>query len=217
MKKVVVNLRLLTLFMGRIINSMAAWIISFCIQQRICSRINRWSSWGSFSCICQGRYGTQLSFKDKIVYFNHYVKEYIEKNKNEVLIIGIPGEVCINDNYFIGHAGELATIISQAVNASATIVCMMFDENIEKKTKIWGNYIEGKLGVQIKCFAITNRLYDYNESDVVRKIKYTTLNNQTIQKMVKIFDGVYMISLDEEKDRLFDALIAELSEEENEL
>ena len=89
--------------------------------------------------------------------------------------------------------------------------------NIEKKTKIWGNYIEGKLGVQIKCFAITNRLYDYNESDVVRKIKYTTLNNQTIQKMVKIFDGVYMISLDEEKDRLFDALIAELSEEENEL
>ena len=162
-------------------------------------------------------YGTQLSFKDKIVYFNHYVKEYIEKNKNEVLIIGIPGEVCINDNYFIGHAGELATIISQAVNASATIVCMMFDENIEKKTKIWGNYIEGKLGVQIKCFAITNRLYDYNESDVVRKIKYTTLNNQTIQKMVKIFDGVYMISLDEEKDRLFDALIAELSEEENEL
>ncbi len=28
MKKVVVNLRLLTLFMGRIINSMAAWIIS---------------------------------------------------------------------------------------------------------------------------------------------------------------------------------------------
>ena len=49
-------------------------------------------------------YGTQLSFKDKIVYFNHYVKEYIEKNKNEVLIIGIPGEVCINDNYFIGHA-----------------------------------------------------------------------------------------------------------------
>lgn len=162
-------------------------------------------------------YGTQLSFKDKIVYFNHYVKEYIEKNKNEVLIIGIPGEVCINDNYFIGHAGELATIISQAVNASATIVCMMFDENIEKKTKIWGNYIEGKLGVQIKCFAITNRLYDYNESDVVRKIKYTTLNNQTIQKMAKIFDGVYMISLDEEKDRLFDALIAELSEEENEL
>lgn len=147
-------------------------------------------------------YGTQLSFKDKIVYFNHYVKEYIEKNKNEVLIIGIPGEVCINDNYFIGHAGELATIISQAVNASATIVCMMFDENIEKKTKIWGNYIEGKLGVQIKCFAITNRLYDYNESDVVRKIKYTTLNNQTIQKMAKIFDGVYMISLDEEKDRL---------------
>lgn len=144
-------------------------------------------------------YGTQLSFKDKIVYFNHYVKEYIEKNKNEVLIIGIPGEVCINDNYFIGHAGELATIISQAVNASATIVCMMFDENIEKKTKIWGNYIEGKLGVQIKCFAITNRLYDYNESDVVRKIKYTTLNNQTIQKMAKIFDGVYMISLDGRK------------------
>ena len=59
-----------------------------------------------------------------------------EKNKNEVLIIGVPGEVCINDNYFIGHAGELAAIISQAVNASATILCMMFDENIEKKTKI---------------------------------------------------------------------------------
>ena len=38
-----------------------------------------------------------------------------------------------------------------------------------------------------------------------------------LYKMAKIFDGVYMISLDEEKDRLFDALIAELSEEENEL
>jgi len=162
-------------------------------------------------------YGTQLSFKDKIVYFNHYVKEYIEKNKNEVLIIGVPGEVCINDNYFIGHAGELAVIISQAVNASATILCMMFDENIEKKTKIWGNYIEERLGVQIKYFAITNRLYDNNESDVVRKIKYTTLSNQTIHKMSKIFDGVYMISLDKEKDRMFNALITDLSEEENEL
>ena len=105
----------------------------------------------------------------------------------------------------------------KAVNASVTVLCMMFDENIEKQTKIWGNYIEEKLGVQIKYFAITNRLYDYNESDVVRKIKYTTLNNQTIHKMAKIFDGVYMISLDEENDRLFDALITELSEEENEL
>ena len=94
---------------------------------------------------------------------------------------------------------------------------MMFDENIEKKTKIWGNYIEERLGVQIKYFAITNRLYDNNESDVVRKIKYTTLSNQTIHKMAKIFDGVYMISLDKEKDRMFNALITDLSEEENEL
>ena len=69
---------------------------------------------------------------------------------------------------------------------------------------------------KLRCCSQSNG-YDYNESDVVRKIKYTTLNNQTIQKMAKIFDGVYMISLDEEKDRLFDALIAELSEEENEL
>ena len=61
------------------------------------------------------------------------------------------------------------------------------------------------------------RLYDNNESDVVRKIKYTTLSNQTIHKMAKIFDGVYMISLDKEKDRMFNALITDLSEEENEL
>ena len=35
--------------------------------------------------------------------------------------------------------------------------------------------------------------------------------------MSKIFDGVYMISLDKEKDRMFNALITDLSEEENEL
>lgn len=157
-------------------------------------------------------YNNKYTIKERIVLFNHFLKEYEAMNQPEIMFVGIPGEVIPLSKNYLGNAGEMAFMISQAISASAVVLCMMYAENINEQVEVWGKAIEKKLGHRIQYFAMTNRLLDLNETYVDNKIKYTTISPSIIEnKNIGFHENIYKIFKKEEQYRLVDSIIDNLS------
>lgn len=153
-----------------------------------------------------------VSMKDKVILFNHFLKHYEITMAPEIIFVGIPGEVMAFSEKYLGHVGEMAYIISQAVPISEIVMCVMFEENLDAQVQTWRETVSPKLGREINYFAMTNRLLDLNELYDNSEIKYTTISPDIIKSKNNFeTEKIYMMFEPSEVDRLVTDLIEGLS------
>lgn len=121
-------------------------------------------------------YDKTISIKDKTILFNHFLKHYEVTMTPEIIFVGVPGEVMAFSEKYLGHVGEMAYIISQAVPVSEIVMCVMYEENLDVQVQAWRKSVSPKLGREINYFAMTNRLFDLSELYANSEIKYTTIS-----------------------------------------
>lgn len=158
-------------------------------------------------------YDEQISTKRKILLLNQFIKKYELCSKPEILIIGVPGEILMLSNYYIGHGGAISHIISQTVSADSVILCSMYNEISSSNLIDIGDQISKRLGSNVKYHAVTNKTLNYEETESEKRISYLTLSNDFVLKNSEnyIHDNIYFSFLDKDIKRMTSDIIEELS------
>ncbi|WP_129595927.1 TIGR04066 family peptide maturation system protein [Anaerophilus nitritogenes] len=159
-------------------------------------------------------YDEQISIKKKIILLNQFIKKYELSTNPDILIIGIPGEVLMLSNYYIGHGGTIAHIISQAITADSVILCSMYSEIPSSSLINIGEKISEKLGSKVKYHAITNKVLDYENTEETKQVQYLTLPHEFVLKNSENYkkDNMYFTFLCKDIKRMTNAIIEDLSE-----
>ncbi|MCX7921472.1 MAG: TIGR04066 family peptide maturation system protein [Clostridia bacterium] len=125
-------------------------------------------------------YSCSIAEADKIIMFNHFLKQ-IERDENpDVIIVGIPGGIMPLNNKFTNNFGILAYEISNAVTPDASILSTLYDEYRPEHFEELITAIKYKLGVDIDCFNYSNIKFDWEASNVHSKMMYLTSESSFI-------------------------------------
>ena len=109
-------------------------------------------------------YCNNLSFSEKIIYFNRFCQRIVVKENADILILGLPGAMLSYNNTFTELFGEFSVIITKAVACDAGIICIPYGEYAEdafEELKIGTHY---KFGIDVVEILISNAQIDLNRS-----------------------------------------------------
>lgn len=159
-------------------------------------------------------YESGLSDPQKIISFNHYVRNICASEHPDIILIGIPGDITLLDSRFPGNFGATAFLISNAVKPDYFILSVFYTEVPDQLRKI-KVIIENKMGFQINCMNISNVQFDLNDSNE-RKCKcYNYLPYSLIDKKIDILKetGISLTNIlgRQGKEEMTDLLINTLS------
>lgn len=121
------------------------------------------------------------SEKDKIIFFNHYLKKIEIEEKPDVLIIGIPGSIMAMNDIFTDDFGVLAFEVLQATQVDAAVFSLYYGEYTEEYLKRLKNLILYRFGVEVDYFSINDVMIDYNTTRELGKKSFITVDTKTIQ------------------------------------
>lgn len=117
-------------------------------------------------------YSEELSMKQKIWQFNSYVYQAIQSKNPDFVLIGVPGGITKYDRYIDAHYGELAYIISQAVEIDYAITSFYYNPMLNAEfLEYMDNFVANHLGLYIDKYVISpttctfdseNRVVSYN-------------------------------------------------------
>lgn len=158
-------------------------------------------------------YDNKYSIKEKVICLNHCLKKYEINNKLDVIVLGIPGEVVILNKNYLGNAGEIPFVVSEAVGISDLILCMMYDENLVNQIKIYGDKIAKRFGKNVDQYVIINRMLDPDETELRHRIKYTSIPEIKVKEKMdsKCFKNTYKLFDTQSLKKLVEDIIDILS------
>lgn len=158
-----------------------------------------------------------ISEVEKIVLFNHLVKQIELDEKPEIIIIGIPGGVSPFSKNQHNHFGITMYEISNALSCDCAVFCSPYlDYSLDLKyfTKI-SNEIYGKFGFPIDYHHIAARTYDKwlgQPSD--KDFNWVTLDESFIDSRIETYNrlDVFNLLCTHKIKELVEKLIKQLSE-----
>ncbi|EJP6471905.1 TIGR04066 family peptide maturation system protein [Clostridium botulinum] len=159
-------------------------------------------------------YDEQIPTKKKIILLNQFIKKYELSIKPDILIIGIPGEVLMLSNEYIGNGGIIAYIISQAIRADEVVLCSMYNDAPSSSLTNIGEKVSERLGSKVKHYTITNKVLDFEETQSMKRVEYVTLPHEFVLMNSKEHknDNIYFTFQHEDIKRMTNCIIEDLSE-----
>jgi peptide maturation system protein (TIGR04066 family) len=159
-----------------------------------------------------------ISETDKIIRYNHYIKQ-IELTENpEVIIIGVPGGAIPFDKYNHNNFGILPYEISRAVNCDCGIMALPYfslpDDNFDKISR----ELYDRFRISIDYFHISAITEDITQSQDSSVKSFITLDRKFIRKKIGTYgkDNVYDLTdrttISEVTDKIIDQLSANCSD-----
>jgi len=122
---------------------------------------------------------------EKILKFNHYVKNLAEEESPELLIIGVPNAIMkYNDEIPLGF-GILPSIICTAVESDLSILCMYYNSYNIKIFKEMRNYFHYHLRSCVNLFALSNTRISFDNSSGQDKLDYFDLESVFVMKGIE--------------------------------
>lgn len=101
-------------------------------------------------------YSEKLSLKQKIWQFNSYIYNAIQSEITDFVLIGIPGGITKYDRYIDAHYGELAYIISQAVEIDYTVASFYYNSMLNAEfLGYMDNFVANHLGLYVDKYVIS--------------------------------------------------------------
>ena len=118
----------------------------------------------------------------KILSFNHFLKDMENKEKPDVIIVGIPGNIMRLNDTFTGRFGTMAYEVSQAVTPDASIMSTLYEDFEPEYFKKIATLIKYKLGFNISCFNLSNIKFDWAVAEQSSRESYLLLDSSFIEK-----------------------------------
>lgn len=122
-----------------------------------------------------------LKEREKILCYNQYLKEVEVKDKPEVIIIGIPGELLPLTKQKPGNFGITAYEILNAVDSDFTILSLYKDEYKEEYFDEMHNLLHYRYNVNVDCYYLCNYSIDRFSINSVMPIKYLEHKDDEIE------------------------------------
>jgi peptide maturation system protein (TIGR04066 family) len=135
-------------------------------------------------------YSTSINESNKVVLFNHYIKDIEEKEQPDLILIGIPGGVMPFDNKFTNRFGILAYQVCQAIEPDAVVLSVLFDYYYPEFFENMSKSIRYKLGFDVDAYYLTNVIFDYSSSEQNNTMSYLTAEMDMVEKKKKELAGL---------------------------
>ena len=163
-------------------------------------------------------YKSNLSEVEKIIAFNHYVKNIEITEKADVIIIGIPFGIMPFDNQFNNNFGVMLYEVSNAIVPDYVILSMTFREYDSQDIDEIKKIMKYKFGCEVDCFNLSNTRIDWNGSKEFLKKIYTKISTKLVDSkannLKRMGYPVINIFNDIDKNLLYTNLINSLSDNE---
>ena len=125
--------------------------------------------------------GNALNESEKIICYNQYLKYIEEREKPEVIVMGIPGELLPLTKQKPGNFGITAYEILNAVDPDFTILSLYKDEYKEEYFEEMNNLLHYHYNVDADCFYLCNHSIDRFSINSVLPIKYLEHKNEDVE------------------------------------
>jgi peptide maturation system protein (TIGR04066 family) len=109
---------------------------------------------------------------DKILMFNRFVKELVDKEQPDLLIVGVPDAVMKYSDQELLGLGVLPFIMCSAVSSDASVLCTHYAIYIKEFFERMSRFCDYKLGCPVQFFGMANTLVEPDISSSVNKIKH---------------------------------------------
>lgn len=123
-----------------------------------------------------------LSNSQKIIGFNHFLRDIESKNSPDLMIVGIPGEINGFVNGISKYFDDMLYLAANAAKPDATVVSALYGEVKNKELLI--NVFKYKYGWELENVFVNNLMYDSQLSLVYKKKEYVKLDNYLIHDQV---------------------------------
>lgn len=117
---------------------------------------------------------------EKILLFNHFIKDIIQKESPEIMIIGASGAIMKYNNNLLMGLGTLPYVIGNAVKADASILCITYGEYKNAFFDEVSQYTKYRLGCPTQFFGISNSRVTIDASTAT--LEHMRLNSDFVLK-----------------------------------
>ncbi len=160
-------------------------------------------------------YSKDILESNKIVLFNHFVKQ-IEKRENpDVIMIGIPGGIMPINNNITNRFGILAYEVCQAVTPDSAILSIHYsDFDKEFLEKLLTN-VRYKFNIEVNCYNLANKKLDMIDSENNYEAHLITIDHRYIENKKTQFNAlnipVYNVLSMEDRNKMTELVLNVLS------
>ena len=126
---------------------------------------------------------SDLSFQEKIIKFNHYIKEISKIETPDVMVLGIPEGVLPFEKHEFHHFAEYPLVVSSAVLIDMAILCTYYlkEPIFEDGLKLLADFCQHKFNAPISAIAISKTAIEIPDADS-EKIIFEYLDEQHLHK-----------------------------------
>lgn len=130
-----------------------------------------------------------LTESNKIIFFNHCIKQIEINEKPDVIIIGIPGGGGFDtrNDFITNDFGILFSEIAAAVKPDAVVVSLHYNNYDESYFNQLSTIFKYKFGINIDYYNIANIKFDYINSESLKSPEYITLHSNFVDKFINKF------------------------------
>jgi peptide maturation system protein (TIGR04066 family) len=135
-------------------------------------------------------FDNSVSETDRIVLFNHYVKNVEMKESPDVIIIGVPGAIMALNNSIINEFGILAYEMCLAVTPDSSVLSCYYEDYNEEYFFEYVKMFKYKFGCQLDCFNLSNIKIDWQSSRLENKMNCLSLDSKFIDEKKKKYKSI---------------------------
>lgn len=161
-------------------------------------------------------YSKSITESEKVILFNHYIKNIEAKEQPDVIVIGIPGGTMPYNYEFTNRFGILAYEVSQAVKPDVVVLSTLYSKFSSEFFELISKSYKYKFGYSVDCYNVTNASLDIQTSKVTGTLQYTTVDWTFINEKKKIYSTldtpVYNILDTDDAKSMSNFLINKLAE-----
>lgn len=154
-----------------------------------------------------------LSEAEKILKYNHLIKQIEIEEKPEIIIVGLPGGSIPYNKYNFNNFGILHYEVSQALTFDFSVMCLPYFHLFEKACSYIGKDTINRYRINIDAFHVAPVLQDEIQISNDHLIDFLTLDTKFINTKILSYknDKVYNLRMKDNVDKLVQMIIKKLS------
>ncbi len=125
-----------------------------------------------------------ISDKDKTLMFNRYLKEIEETEKPDLIVIGVPGEMCAASETYVAGFGYLARDYFYAVKPDIVIMSVPYSLFSNDDLNYISRGIRNRFGSAVDVFCRTNKHLLLEDTELEQDFTYLTVNKEDLKENI---------------------------------
>lgn len=155
---------------------------------------------------------TRYREKEKILLFNQYIKQIEEKEKPDMIVIGIPGGACAYSREVVCDFGMTFEEVANAVTVDIAIIALPYADYKNQDIERMRDYVWQRNKIYIDFFDLVPQKVNEEEASMSGKLYYLTLDDQIVMEKLKQLknEDLYYLRSDVERRQMYENILKKL-------